>query len=352
MFKRISLLINTILFSLFCASAQDIYVVQQFGNNLSSWANGGKEFIALQNFNKLCSKNPSFRAADDIMQSLARKNGLVPSQNYDLDNYITCLQKEINSGVSITISNISNVPSSEISKPRVGFQYVSCNIQISGATNMKESALFLIKDNKVANIQNYVVSTNNSTGKRKIEVDWSGLDIDEDTEGFGVSYNYSKAFPFGASITYSKWKFMIGVDFGINNDKDIYTTQKVYFNNIVDYKIDRGEYDLKYFITATPSFYMKYFSVGWGVGYAYLKGTKYTMDNNLTVYPDGTTIQTGSTTSVDDFKYKWMMRPTIKGYIPCSDNFFISLSVNYDWIIGYKEKSGIGFGAGIHFLFD
>lgn len=352
MLKRTILLISAILFSLFCAFAQDINVVQQFGNNLSSWANGGKEFTALQNFNNLCSKNPSFRAADDIMQSLARKNGLVPSQNYDMGNYISCLQKEINSGVSISFSNILNVPSSEISKPRAGFQYVSCNIQISGAFNMKESALFLIKDNKVVNIQNYVVSTNRSTGKRKIEVDWSGLDIDEDTEGFGVSYNYSKAFPFGASITYSKWKFMIGVDFGINNDKDIYTTQKVYFNNIVDYKIDRGEYDLKYFITVTPSFYMKYFSVGWGVGYAYLKGTKYTKDNSLTVYPDGTTIQTGSTTSVDDFKYKWMMRPTIKGYIPCSDNFFISLSVNYDWIVGYKEKSGIGFGAGIHFLFD
>lgn len=337
---------------MFCINAQDTYVVQQFGNNLSSWANGGSEFSALQNLNNLCSKRPAFRAADDLMQSLARKNGLVTSQNYPLDNYITCLQKEIDNGVSIKMSNILTVPSSEISNYKPEFQYVSCNIQISGALNMKESALFIIKDSKVVNIQNYVVSTNSATGKRKIDVDWSGLSVDEDTQGFGLSYNYSKAFPIGASIEYTYGKFMIGLDFGINNDKDIYTTQKIDFTNIVDYKITRGEYDLKCFVTATPSFYLKYFSVGWGVGVAYLKGKEYTKDYNLTVYPDGTTTQGGSSSSIDDFKYKLMMRPTVKGYIPCSENFFISLSVNYDWILGYKDKSGIGFGAGFHFIID
>lgn len=333
--------------------AQDTYIVNQFGVNLSNWASGNNPFSAFENIQQLCSKkNPSFRISDNLVNSLARINGQPISKHYPLNMFTTWLQKEIDKGIVINVSNFHQIPLSEIENSNDGYGYVSCNIQITGALDLNESALFLITNGKIASVQNYVSTIDTRTGKRKIEVDWSGLDIDEDTEGFGVSYNYSKAFPFGASITYSKWKFMIGVDFGINNDKDIYTTQKVYFNNIVDYKIDRGEYDLKYFITVTPSFYMKYFSVGWGVGYAYLKGTKYTKDNSLTVYPDGTTIQTGSTTSADDFKYKWMMRPTIKGYIPCSDNFFISLSVNYDWIVGYKEKSGIGFGAGIHFLFD
>lgn len=330
--------------------AQDISVVRQFGNNLSNWASGDNTFSSVDNIERLCK--PAFRVSDKIMQTLAKKNGWTLSKNYTLENYITCMQKEIDKGISINVTNIQNVSPSEILNAKAEYSYVSCNISISGSIQLFENALFLLSDNKIAGIQNNIIKIDRKTGKKKIEVDWSGLDIDEDTEGFGVSYNYSKAFPFGASISYSKWKFMIGVDFGINNDKEIYTTQKVYFNNIVDYKINRGEYDLKYFITVTPSFYMKYFSVGWGVGYAYLKGTKYTKDNSLTVYPDGTTIQTGSTTSVDDFKYKWMMRPTIKGYIPCSDNFFISLSVNYDWIVGYKEKSGIGFGAGIHILFD
>lgn len=334
--------------------AQGTYTVQQFGKNLSNWASGQNVFSALDALENLCSQNPVILIGDRIMSQLAYKNGLAASNSYKWDSYIACMQKEIDKGVSITVSDVDIVPTQLIPdeyRNDKSLYFVSGNIKISGASNFDVNDLFVLKNGKIVKIQNYQVFTDKN-GHRRINVDLSDLDLDEDTEGFGVSYNYSKAFPFGASITYSKWKFMIGVDFGINNDKDIYTTQKVYFNNIVDYKIDLGEYDLKYFITVTPSFYMKYFSVGWGVGYAYLKGTKYTKDNSLTVYPDGTTIQTGSTTSVDDFKYKWMMRPTIKGYIPCSDNFFISLSVNYDWIVGYKEKSGIGFGAGIHFLFD
>ena len=41
-----------------------------------------------------------------------------------------------------------------------------------------------------------------------------------------------------------------------------------------------------------------------------------------------------------------MMRPNIRGFIPCNDLFAITVSVSYNWIQGYKEMSGIDFGVG------
>lgn len=344
---------------MFCVSlsilAQDKYIVSQFGTNLSNWASGQNPFLAFEKIESLCSSNkPTFCIADTLIKTLAQKNGMSTSKHYPLNMFLTWMQTEIDNGVSIKLSNINTVSHSEINNPIDGYGYVSCNISISGSMNLDETALFILTNNKIASIQNYVRIVDKKNGKHKIEIDWSDFDIelDEDTEGWGLSYNYSKAFPVGASVAYTKWKFMIGLDFGINTDKKLYTTQKVDFINIVDYKITRGEYDLKYYITATPSFYLKYFSIGWGVGYAYFKGTKYTKDNGITINPDGTAVQIGSSNSIDDFKYKVMMRPTVKGYIPCSENFFISLSVNYDWILGCKEKSSISFGAGIHLIID
>lgn len=335
--------------------AQDTYIVQQFGNNLSSWASGQNVFSALDALENLCSKSPAILIGDKIMCQLASKNGLATSESYKWDNYLTCMQKEIDKGISVTLSNVSEVPSNLIPekyREDKSLNFVSGSIKISGASIFDVNDLFVLKNGKIVKIQEYQVVTDKN-GRSRLHVDLSGLGLDEDTEGWGISYNYSKAFPVGASITYTKWKFMISVDFGVNFDKDMYTTQKVDFNNIVDYSITRGEYDLKYFITATPAFYLKYFSVGCGFGVASMKGTEYTKQNSLDIKEDGSIVQaTGTSTTSGSEKVKFMMRPVVKGYIPCNDNFFISLSVSYDWIMGYKDKSGIGFGAGIHFLLD
>lgn len=352
MLKRI-LLFTTI--ALFCAaygSAQDMYVVQQFGNTLSNWASARNDFSAMQDIERLCSTKPAIRIGDPIMAALAVKYNVPRAKNYTLDDYIRCLQHEVDEGVSISFSDIRQVSDNLKPSNYPGVNYVSCNVKFSGSSNLNENDVFAIKDGKIVKIEEYVI-VRDKKGRQKLRIDLSGLGLDEDTEGWGLSYNYSKAFPVGASVTYTKWKFMISMDFGVNFDKDLYTTQKVDFNNIVDYKITKGEYDLKYFITATPAFFMKYFAVGWGFGFASFDGSETSQENKLEIKPDGTIIQTTGTSSVSGGgKYKFMMRPTIKGYIPCSDNFFISLSVNYDWIWKYKEKSGISFGAGIHFLID
>lgn len=93
-------------------SAQDTYIVQQFGNSLSNWASSRNTFSALESMEKLCSKNPAIRVGDNIMVSLANKNGLARSEDYTWDSYITCMQKEIDKGVTISLSNIEITPKS------------------------------------------------------------------------------------------------------------------------------------------------------------------------------------------------------------------------------------------------
>lgn len=332
--------------------AQDTYTVRQFGNCLSNWATSRNDFSALQNINNLFSSKPATRIADPIMLAMAEKYNIPRSKSYTEDDFIRCIQHEVEEGVSILFSNVQLVPKNLMPSNYPGITYVACNVKFSGASNLNANNVFAIKDGKIVKIEEYVI-VRDEKGRQKLRIDLSDLDLDEDTEGWGLSYNYGKVFPVGASITYTIWKFMIGLDFGINFDKDIYTTQKVDFTNIVDYKITKGEYDLKYFITTTPAFYMKYFAIGCGLGAAVFNCAETTKENRLEIQADGTVIQTsGATTISGNEKYKFMMRPTIKGYIPCSDNFFISLSVNYDWIVGYQEKSDFSFGAGIHFLID
>jgi hypothetical protein len=332
-------------------NAQGTYVVQSFGRNLSNWAAGENTFSALETVERLCSKKPAFRIGDEIMQSLARKNGLAKTNTYNWDTYIACLQKEVDNGIKIQFSEINPISENQIDISYKGFQYASCNIKISGTTNINESALFILKDGKIAKIQNYETTIDSRTGKHKIKVDWSGIELDEDTEGIGILYNYGKSFPVGASIMFSYWKFMLSADFGLNLDDDIYTTHGEDYTNANEYKITRSEYDLKYYFTLTPAFYLKYFAIGCGFGYASLNKDEYVDEHSLTDYNGTSVSSTKSSASASD-KYKFMVRPTVRGFIPCNDELFISLSVSYDWILGYKDKSNISFGIGIHYLLD
>lgn len=352
MLKRILILATIVICWAKFASAQDTYVVQQFGNSLSNWAASRNDFSAMQNIERLCSTKPAIRIDDPIMSAMAVKYNVPRSKSYTLDDYIRCLQHEVDEGVAITFSDIRQVPENLKPGNYPGVNYVSCNVRFSGSSNLNENDVFAIKDGKIVKIEEYII-VRDKKGRQKLKIDLSDLGLDEDTEGIGLTYNYSKAFPVGASLYYSKWKFMVSLDFGVNLDKDIYTTQKVEFNNLMDYKITRGEYDPKYYITATPSFYLKYFSVGWGLGIMSMKGSEFIDQREYKIDDNGyTQVMTGSSTSEGLEKVKFMMRPNIRGFIPCNDNFFISLSVSYNWIMGYKEKSGIDFGVGFQYLFD
>lgn len=347
----------SVLFMVHCSAwAENIGIVQLFGKNLAYWASSKDTSSALESMERLCSQNnPSILIGDNIMSTLASNYNLEKTETYRWDNYTACMEKEISKGINISVTDIKSVPTSLIPeryRKNKTLSFVSCNIKITGASNFNENDLFILQKNKIVKIQQYQVAADKK-GRRRLRVDLSDLGIDDDTEGWGASYHYSKLFPVGASVSYSYSKFMVSVDFGANLDNNLYTKQKVDFNNIVDYSITREEYDLKFYMMATPAFYLKYFSVGWGLGVADLDVHKYTKNSSITNNENGSIIHTSGSTKTSGGDVKFMMRPIIKGYIPCNDNLFISLSVSYDWILGYKNtKNGIGFGAGIHFLID
>jgi|GEM_PF-840535 hypothetical protein len=356
MIKQIIIITLVSLGIYFDGTAQDTYIVEQFGSNMSKLASRTNTYSTLEKLEELISQNPksAFRISDNIMRSLALQNGLSSTKDYMWASYLTCMQKEFDKGVNISFSNVEEVPQSLIPSDYQGRQelsFVSCHIQMTGASNFNENDLFVLVNGKIAKIQDYQVGVDKN-GRRKLRIDLSGLDLDweleEENGSMGLTYNYSKAFPVGVSFYGSKWKFMASVDFGMNFNKDIYTTRKVDFNNLMDYKITYGEFDPKYYVTVTPSFYLKYFSVGWGVGMLILKGKETIYERNYQTDGNGNPVVTigGPTIYEDVEKAKFMMRPNIRGFIPCNDLFAITVSVSYNWIQGYKEMSGIDFGVG------
>lgn len=71
------------------------YVVRSFATNMQSWGQTSK-LEYQQNLKKLCDGAKSVRVADEIVESLAAKNGYMGnSGSYFLETYLNCLIKEI-----------------------------------------------------------------------------------------------------------------------------------------------------------------------------------------------------------------------------------------------------------------
>lgn len=337
------------------ASAQnnDTGVVRQFGDYLTAWATKTRTF-SLDSLDQFISVKPVFRIGDNIMATLARQYDVTPADDYMWGSFMTCLQKEVDKGINISFTDIKPVSESMVSKNYKDVKYVTCNIRISGASNFNERDLFVIRKGKILSIQPYA-EVFDKQGRRRIKVDLSRFDLDENQEGIGITYNYSNKFPVGISINYTKYMVILSGDLGVNLHRDIgYTTQKVDFTDLMNYNITRGEYDVKFYLTFTPSFYMKYFSIGYGFGFVCMEGTETYKYATFTSGVDGsTTVSTasGSHTSGDP-KNKFMMRPNVKGFIPCGKNTFITLSVSYNWIPAVKNYSGLDIGVGLQFLMD
>ncbi len=338
-------------------SIRNTEAVKSFGEGLTEWASHKDVSLAMETFDNVLLRKPGTPFANIILsdaytQYLVNKYNQPKSSTYRWPTFVNCMEKEVSAGVRISQKNINIVPENMVTEKRPGVEYFTCHLEVSGDSNLSEDALFYVKDGKILKIDKYQVIVDKK-GRRRVKVDFSGLSLDEEDEGWGATYNFSKSFPVGASVYYSRWKFMIGLDFGVNFDKDKYTTQKVEFNNLMDYKITRGEFDPKYFITATPAFYLKYFSVGWGFGVLSMSG-KEEIDMRKVNFDENGEVSSISTSSKSEGleKIKFMMRPNVRGFIPVNDNLFIAVSVSYNWVSGYKKKNGVDFGLGFHYLLD
>lgn len=329
----------------FATAQPAIQIVRAYGEALGSWAETRKDDVYRTKLIDLCDKGSLFK--DKLTHKIVDKEKYGYLDNYQVASFLNGLQKIVDNQVSINISNIQSVPKDEIifannnsrneRYANSELQLISCDVSISGSFSYNGPELIYIRKGKITKIDDYVVTVN-STGKKKVKVDFS--DIMDDYETWGIGYNYGKNWPIGLSANYSYRMFMIGADLGVNLDKDKIYKHNLEMTDVMNFHKEDIEYDPLFFFTVTPSLYIKYASIGCGAGILYMVGKKYTADSSYGSYEE------------DCSKVKFMLRPSIKGFIPLADEMSLSLSVGYDYAFGYKEKNGINFGLGFQFNLD
>lgn len=336
-----------------------IEVVRSFANNLSSWA-ATNSFTYLEALSRLYNSSGSkgFKTivSDNIAKGLAVKYNVGQNESYEMDTYINWLQKEIDKGIAITISDIQYVSpdmiSEEIKKRAPNMRFVSANIRMTGASDYYVKDLFCVEEGKIVKITNYKVEINKN-GKRRVNIDLSdiiGL-FEPDNESWGITYNYGTYFPLGLSVNYAYSIFICGLDFGMTFEDEEYTTQKVAITDLMNYKIEKGKYKPKFFLTLSPGVYFKYFSISCGVGSLYMSGDLEKAFQETTFFENGISSslsRSQETGTSGDSKFKFMLRPSVKGYIPIYD-WSIVFGVGYDYIFDYEDLNGINFSIGFQY---
>lgn len=154
--------------------AHNTDIVHEYCNSFASWASD-KNILYLHEMENLRSESPSFRIGNKLMNQLAAKNGLAKTATYDWDVYVPCIQKEIDNGIEISFSNIKTVPEEYIEQNYPGLEYVSCNVSITGSVNTELRDLFILKGRKIVKIADYIETTDVTSGKKKIEIDYLDL---------------------------------------------------------------------------------------------------------------------------------------------------------------------------------
>lgn len=347
MIKRLMLMVLLGCFVLSIQAQKNENAVRSFAANMQSWSQTTK-LEYQRNLQKLCDGAKSVRVTDNIIESLAPKNGYMNAKgSYFLETYLNCLIKEIKKGIHIQYSNFKYVNTNETTvSDTKGLELIACDITISGAVNFNVKDLFYVRNGKISKIDKYEEIIDKRTGKRRIKVDLS--DIEFSDEAMALTYNYSKNFPVGATFEYAWPWFRLGLDLGVNFKKDNFIVDDVKMTDIMNYERTTKTLDAKSYITVTPSFYMKYFSLGCGIGALFLEGTE--EHHN---YSTGETTQVGGSSSTDVSEIRFMLRPCIKGFIPLADDdFAFIISAGYDYAFGYKKCNGLNFGLGFQFNLD
>lgn len=341
-------------------------IVRQFGQYLQLWCSTGDidyRFKAQAQCASACRVN------NKLMEDFARLKGL-DIKNYVVPNYLNGFQAAMDKGsVNFQMTGIRTVAnedrdygasSSQRQKFEKEYTVVVDNTIVNGSVNYNIRDSYYIRKGKIPKIEPYEEVIDKKTGKKRVKINLSGIDISDEAT-LGLSYNYSKHFPVGASLNATWAWFMCSIDFGWHTQKSNVHLEKLEMTDIVNYTLEKGDYTPKFFLTATPSFYYKYFSIGCGVGFMYMQGDVTTITQNLSenevnAFLNGATNSLAygpsSTRTDDNEKTKLMLRPSVKGFIPITRSCSLSLCVGYDYIFGYKKLNGINCGLGFQWDCD
>lgn len=344
----------TFLFSVICCSSTwalttSEIVVQTFSKRLSNWCDT-KSFRGREEIEEICSGKKTFRASDEFIENLVNRYKEIITESYVLDDYISCLKSAIQDGIRIEVTNIKD-RTDEVEFKCKDLVCASCEIRTTGKYNIASRTLFIIntEDNKICRALKYTEGVDRK-GKKIIYVDLSDL---EDTSMLGFTINHDQHFPIGASIIGQSGWFMCSLDFGINLDSKKYLVEKMDMTNVMNYSSTQTEYDPKMFLTLTPAVFLKYVSVGCGVGFVWLDGKEETSERKTKFDDNGNySGYTGGSTSTDAAALKFMLRPQVRGYIPLSRSCNMSIGVGYNIVPKMKDLNGYNVSVGFHFDFD
>ena len=337
-------------------------VVRQFGNNLRDWCST-KDTDYRDRAHKQCTD--ACRVKNKIMEDFAASSGF-SLKDYVVPNYLNAFEDALDKGaVSVSIGSvrtISNVEQSyggsfrssfakEAEKRSQNIVTVACELTVTGAMNYHIKDLYYIKKGKIVKITPYEEVVDQKTGKKKVLVDFSDL---EDTSMLGFSINHDQHFQTGASMIVQLGWLMMSLDFGINLDSNKYLVEKMDFTDIMNYRYTQYEYDPKWFFTGTFGVYLKYISLGCGVGFASLGGQQNISERKAIITDSGDYggYQGGSYSQDNHPTTLFMLRPQIRGHIPISSSFSMSIGVGYDFIPKMKALNGYNASIGFHFEYD
>lgn len=325
--------------------------VSMFADNITKWTTTSNAEYRFS-VEDMCDGKVKARVTDELSRILAKKaNPQAPVQSsYEMETYLNNIGKQVgDNGIRISYTNFKRVDPKNISvgnkvadKYIKNTQYVSCNIKVTGSVQHEAEELFYVYNSKIAKIDKYEVDNN---GKVKVRFD----DLTLEENGIGLSYNYAKDFPVGATldINFAETNFMVGIDFGYNFDDDKVTSEKVEMTDLLNYKKVKTTLDPKFYLTISPQFYMKYFSVGCGFGVLYLREDKTETEAAYSATSSSSTGNISSSSTLGDPTVRFMVRPVVKGFLPLSDTCYLSANVAYNYAFGYTKKNGLSFGLGL-----
>lgn len=358
--KRIVILLVSLLNSFVVLAQSDaVSVVRLFGENLADWCS-----TADVGFRKKAQKQcaEECRVIDEIMEDFAKRKGL-PNRDFVVPSYLNAFEDMQGLGqVSVLVSNVRlitneeqtfafSVGKSDIKKSNKlskEIATVACDISVMGAMKYNIRDLFYVRKGKIIKITPYEEVIDRKSGRMKVKVDFSDL---EETSMLGFTLNYGQHFQVGASVVGQSGLFMCSLDFGFNVDKDKYTTDMMSFTDIMNFERTTTHYDPILSVTATPSLFLKYVSIGCGVGCVFNKMSGEVATGHLSISGDGSSqsVSSGSY-GIDDVDVKLVLRPQVKGYISISRSCNMSLGIGYDIVPKMKELNG--WEASLGFLFD
>lgn len=158
---------------------------------------------------------------------------------------------------------------------------------------------------------------------------------EDDMRGFG--YAYSGHFPLTVSVNSIYSYFLIDFEFGFNFDSKEYYEQK---------------YNPDCYLMLSPGVYLGILSFNCGIGV--LGSSYYDFIIGDTVYfGDETTSISGSITleqSMKKYKAHLILKPSITGFIPIFDDYYITINAGYNYIPKFKELNGWSFGVGFQWV--